>query len=290
MKSFFIVMVFMYGFYGHACNLDGTGDFAPENGLNISFNSNSKNGITEEVFNEVIEEISAIYKPIIEAKGNPFRVERRWSDGKVNASASLDRRGRFVVTMYGGLARHELITRDGFATVLCHEIGHKLGGAPRRTEWYGSRTWASNEGQSDYFAILKCFKRVYGTHDNISYIEQLDIHPIVRKKCNSIHDNESEAALCIRSVIAAKSGADLLGTLSKTGLTSFDKHDPSVVTRTNHKHPHAQCRLDNYFSAALCDKDFNEDFDRKDPNKGACNRKDGDTQGLRSLCWFKPAN
>jgi hypothetical protein len=33
--------------------------------------------------------------------------------------------------MFGGLARHELVTDDGFMMVVCHETGHHLGGAPR---------------------------------------------------------------------------------------------------------------------------------------------------------------
>lgn len=288
MNKWILSLLLFYSISGMACNIDGTGGFAPENNLNISADIKSINGISETVFNEVIDEVSAIYRPIIEASGKPFIVNKKWSNGTVNASAQRDRHGRIIVNMFGGLARHELVTRDGFATVLCHEIGHHIGGAPKRTKWYGSATWASNEGQSDYFATLKCFRRVYGSQDNISFIKNLDIPKIVKTKCNNSFKTETDAALCIRSAMAAKSTTDLLGVLGKTGLTSFDKNDSSIVSKTDDKHPHAQCRLDTYFAASLCDTDMNDEVDDIDPNKGTCNRKDGDSIGLRSLCWFKP--
>ena len=67
----------------------------------------------------------------------------------VNANAS--QRGRtWIVNMYGGLARRPEITPDGFAMVLCHELGHHMGGFPFVSGW------AANEGQSDLFATLSC--------------------------------------------------------------------------------------------------------------------------------------
>jgi Zn-dependent protease with chaperone function len=53
--------------------------------------------------------------------------------------------------MFGGLARDPLVTKDGFSAVICHEIGHHIAGAPRK-----GFSWASNEGQADYFATTKC--------------------------------------------------------------------------------------------------------------------------------------
>ncbi len=287
MKKWILGLVLAYSFSTLACNIDGTGGFAPENSLDIPSTHKSINGIDEAVFNQVIDEIEAIYRPIVEGNGDKFTINRKWSDGTVNASAQRSGKN-VIVNMYGGLARHDLITKDGFALVMCHEVGHHLGGAPKVGGWFNK--WASNEGQSDYFANLKCFRKVYGTEDNVTFIQNLNAPKVVTDNCNAVFTNEADAALCVRSAIAAKSTADLLASLRNAGETDFTKPDTNEVSRTNNAHPEAQCRLDTYFAAALCDVDMNIDVDNKDPNKGTCNRKDGDKEGLRSLCWYKPKN
>jgi hypothetical protein len=286
MKKWILGLVLAYSFSTLACNIDGSGGFAPENDMNIPTSQKSINGIDEAVFNQVIDEISAVYEPIIKANGDKFRVNRKWDSGTVNASAQRSG-SKVIVNMYGGLARHDLITKDGFAIVMCHEMGHHLGGAPK-TGFFNR--WASNEGQSDYFANLKCFRKVYGSEDNVAFIKTLTVPAIVTEKCSEIFSNEADSALCVRSNMAAKSTADLLGSLRNTGLTDFTTPDASIVSSTNNSHPDAQCRLDTYFAASLCDKDMNEDVDNRDPNKGTCNRKDGDIEGMRSLCWYAPKN
>jgi hypothetical protein len=268
-----------------ACDIDGKSGFAPENDLYISEDVKSINGIDESVFNAVIDEISAVYEPIIRANGDTYVINRRWSDGTVNASAQRQGK-RVIVNMYGGLARHEKITKDGFAIVMCHELGHHLGGAPQVGSLFTK--WASNEGQSDYFATLKCFRKVYLNDDNVAKINKMNVDAAVEAQCNAQWNNEQDAALCMRSAMAAKSTADLLASLRSSEMPKFETPDSSVVSRTNDAHPAAQCRLDTYFAGSLCDKDMNEDVSSKDPNIGTCNLRDGYTVGVRSLCWYKP--
>jgi len=47
----------------------------------------------------------------------------------VNAYASVDKQGQQFIHMFGGLARHPLMTEDAFLLVACHEFGHHYGGA-----------------------------------------------------------------------------------------------------------------------------------------------------------------
>lgn len=285
MTKWILGLALVYSISAIACDIDGKTGFAPENSLNISVSQKSINGIDEAEFNAVMDEIQAVYEPIINANGDKMVINRKWDDGTVNASAQRSG-NKVILNMYGGLARHNLITRDGFAIVMCHELGHHLGGAPKVGSWFSK--WASNEGQSDYFATLKCFRKVYGQEDNITFISNTKVPAIVAKKCDAMWKNATESALCQRSIMAAKSTADLLASLGRASEPQFDTPDTSVVSRTNNAHPAAQCRLDTYFAGAICDVDMNEDVDNKDPNIGTCNRKDGDKEGLRSLCWFKP--
>lgn len=285
MKKWILGLVLASSVSAMACDIDGKSGFAPENDLNIPASQKSINGIDEAEFNAVIDEVKAVYEPIIKKNGDKFVINRKWSDGTVNASAQRQGK-RVIVNMYGGLARHDLISRDGFAIVMCHELGHHLGGAPKIAGWMNR--WASNEGQSDYFATLKCFRKVYFNDNNIEKVSKMQIDPVVEAKCDAQWSNLDDAALCKRSAMAAKSTADLLASLRSSDAPKFDTPDNNVVVRTSDRHPAAQCRLDTYFAGSLCDKDMNEDVSAKDPVIGTCSRVDGYKIGLRSRCWFKP--
>ena len=272
-------------------------DFLPKNSLNIPVGMEFANGggITESEFNKVIDDVIAFYEPIIKSKGGELKMNRLWTDGTVNASAQ--RQGKtWIVNMYGGLARHSVTTVDGFALVLCHELGHHLGGYPNTGGILGGNAWASNEGQSDYFATMKCFRRVYEKADNASIVSTLSIPATVKTKCSENFKSTEEINLCIREAMAGDNLALLLWTLGNGGkLTAptkpaFNTPDPSKVTDTADGHPKAQCRLDTYFAGSICPISYTEDFGKNDPSTGACAVEKGDKEGTRPLCWYKPGS
>ena len=269
-----------------ACDIKGQTGFAPENNLKISVNDKATNGMTEERFNSIISRVEKVYSPIVKTKGGNLQIERKWTDETVNAYAQ--RTGStWSVSMFGGLARHQLVTDDGFMLVVCHELGHHLGGAPKKGAWSGA--WASNEGQADYFGAMKCIRRVLESDDNTTIISKMKVDQDVVEKCSMIYKNENEMALCERIAMAGKSLALLLGDLGGSPSVAFTTPDKSVVTKTNDNHPAAQCRLDTYYSGILCDKSYGIDVDDKNPVTGVCVKKDGYTYGVRPLCWYKPS-
>jgi hypothetical protein len=277
-----------------ACIVDEFGNghgLLPDNDMNIPVGTKSgkpgfTGGLTEEQFNDVITKLETIYKPIFEEKGFKFQVYRKWTDGTVNASAmrgTIFKNNRYV-NMYGGLARHTATTVDGFALVLCHEIGHHLGGFPKVGMW--GNTWASNEGQSDYYGANKCMKKLIETYPQP--FETITADSIAKAKCESSSRTTFDAETCTRIAMAGKSLGDLFAALGNTSAPKFDTPDMSSVTSTNDAHPKAQCRLDTYFSGALCDKNFDDEIPNDDEFTGACTKKDGAVVGMRPLCWFKP--
>lgn len=285
-----ITMCSLFIFAGNAsaCDIDGNSGFMPENDLNISVDAKSfRNDMTEERFNEIIDLADKHYAPIVKEQGGKLKWSRGWSDGTVNASAQRTFWGTWKVNMYGGLARHELVTDDAFALVVCHELGHHLGGAPKVG---GLMNWASNEGQSDYFGSLKCFRRLFENDDNEAIIAAMEVPELVKDKCAESYASRGEIALCVRASMAGKSLADLLGSLRSSDATDFATPDTSVVDSTNNAHPAAQCRLDTYFQGALCDKSLSDTVSNSDATAGTCNRAGGYAEGVRPLCWYKPAN
>jgi hypothetical protein len=172
--------------------------------------------------------------------------------------------------------------------VLCHEIGHHLGGAPKYS-WFNG--WASNEGQSDYFASLKCMRKVFKTQDNLDFVAEhaADINPFYTTKCHDMYKTAEEQALCVRTGMAGQGLANLFGALGKSGAPIPDTPDRNEVGQTNDRHPAAQCRLDTYIQGALCDIDHNTDLSQSDAKVGACNRSDSYATGIRPLCWYAPS-
>mgnify|MGYP000617984199 CR=1 FL=1 len=273
---------------GFACTIEGSEGFLPENDLFISKDAKSINTMDEASFNAVIDKVVAIYEPIIASFGATLNVDRNWEDGTVNAYAQQNGTV-WNVAMFGGLARHAAITEDGFALVVCHEVGHHIGGAPKKKSWFGSR-WASNEGQADYFATSKCLRKAFRGENNAKIVKTLNVPEVVVNKCAEQYTSEEERLICQRGAMAGMSTAKLFQNLrSSTVVPDFTTPDAKVASKTDDNHPATQCRLDTYYSGALCAISDSVDVDQADEAVGVCYRASGDTVGVRPLCWFAPA-
>ncbi|MCF2910466.1 hypothetical protein L1285_19330 [Pseudoalteromonas sp. DL2-H2.2] len=265
MKSFTItaLLVAMSAATGGAAHAHSTADgnkdhlsiskyseiIMPENNLHLRHNAMSGD-MTEDDFNRIIDEINVIYEPIVNSHGANLVWRRNWDDNTVNAYA-LQQGNNWIVSMFGGLARAPEVTEDGFALVVCHELGHHLGGFPFK----GTR-WASSEGQSDYFASHACAKQIWADEDNTPY--RYTVNATAKAKCDATYGNFYDQNLCYRTAMAGYSLASLLAA-GRGQTVSFDDRDTSVVSQTYEAHPQPQCRLDTYVEGALCKID-NDDY------------------------------
>jgi hypothetical protein len=257
--------------------------FLPPNDMKIPVGSKSAKGMREDQFNKVLDSIQEVYGPIVEADGGVLEINRMWDDSTVNASTQ--RMGnRYILNMYGGLARHQAISQDGFTLVACHELGHQVGGAPIM-----AGEWASVEGQSDYYATLKCMRKVFSSAGSKSFSRKGTSDPVAEKACAASFKSASDKALCLRNAMAGMSVTSLFSTLGQEGaLPRFDTPDPAVVSHTDEEHPATQCRLDTYFQGSICPVSASKNVSDKNAATGTCTKSQGHTVGLRSLCWYKP--
>jgi len=266
-----------------SCTRDGNEGFLPENKFNISVNDKAAAGLTESQFNAVITKIETMYAPLVSQYGGKLEVVRNWTDGTVNAYAEQEG-NLWKVSMFGGLARHRTINEDGFSLVVCHEIGHHIGGAPKYDQ-----DWASNEGQADYFATLKCLRRVWQSENNSEIVKKLNAPKHLVETCAKNWQHDEDRAICVRGGMAGDSVAKLFAALRMGEVAKFETPDPKVVTYTYDGHPGTQCRLDTYFQGALCEKTFSEDVAYDSEVTGTCHASAGHSIGLRPLCWFLPS-
>ncbi|MBL6991322.1 MAG: hypothetical protein ISR65_16175 [Bacteriovoracaceae bacterium] len=289
-KSIFVFILILTGIQNvFSCDQHGKTGIVPENNLYIGVDAKNASTVTEEQFNQVLDRINEIYAPILEAKGKELNIVRNWSSGTVNAYAQQSG-NTWTISMFGGLARHDAVTIDSFALVACHEMGHHLGGLPKKSSWWGGSSWASAEGQSDYFGSTKCLKHFFSFDNNDEIVATMEIDPKATELCNQAFNNSEDAAICARSGMAGQSLGNLFKALSnQTTPISFDTPDTNEVSSTNSAgYPATQCRFDTYFQGALCDKTIEDEVSDEDINQGVCTRAENYQLGARPRCWFKP--
>ena len=222
MKSTLILITFLIGTSVFAADLHRC---LPENNLSIPVD-NQKNfvlkssgpqtGLNEQEFYQVIESFEAFWKPIIQAKYQKIlSIRGEWNEAKVDAYATRDDDNNPVIVVQGGLARHKNMDSNGLLLILCHELGHHYGGAPK--SFRGSskrRSWSSAEGQADYFASNKCMSRMIDA--NFILGASLSV------ESDKNHDGVCSDKYCYKVLPAAMSVGKLFASLKQ------DWREPSV--------------------------------------------------------------
>jgi len=278
-------------------NLTAHGSILPKNDWDKYDRLDAIYNMSETEFHSVIDQVLDHYRSIVEGHGATLVANKLWTDPTVNASA-VQEGTNWIVNMYGGLARRPEITKDGFALVVCHELGHHLGGFPLK----GDR-WAATEGQSDYFATHACARKIWQDDTQENGQAGSNVNAAAKSLCDSAWSDSADRNLCYRIAHASQSLAELLNAIGGgTTPPNYSTPDASSVERTYESHPQAQCRLDTYIGGAACTDTFD---DNKIPGRlhpqgqgslaaeleGAatsCMQAKGQVKGLRPRCWFKP--
>ena len=285
MKAMILIfLIFLHSFPTIACgNIDGSG-FLPLNNLEIPVGIKTSSELQEIETQNLLKRLENIYRPYAQGYGVNLSVKFDWNNPEVNAFASRPDPKTYLITMTGGFARFPGMTYDAYMMVFCHELGHHFAGAPLK-----QNSWASAEGQSDYWASMKCLRKVFSTDDNSKKLSGKAIPNEVKKKCDQIYINDNERKICYRISLAAFKLTNLMNQMQNIArgvdfLTPNSKITPSTIL----SHPDNQCRLDTYFNGILCDKDFSEKTTETDYRQGTCTEESGYTVGVRPRCWFKP--
>lgn len=272
--------------------------FMPPNNLHMRRFREEASHVSKEQFEKITDDAIKMWAPFAALHGGQLVAEKLWDDETVNAQAEQEGK-LWKVTMFGGLARAPEMTPDGFALVVCHELGHHFAGF----SFVDATGWAANEGQSDYFATSVCAKALWAKDggQNQSFRRLANVPAVVQQGCGQAYPNNVTAqGWCVRAAAASQALANLLA--SGTGVQpNFATPDQSVVKATNSAHPAAQCRLDTLFQGSLCTKNWDPKVipGRRAPQgqmsaqaemaaaQFSCTAKEGFKIGVRPSCWFK---
>lgn len=250
----------------------------PKNNLKIT--TETFTGISKSEFEEIISEFLKMAEPLAEEQGYKLTIKNKWEDETVNAS-TLKEGKKWIINAYGGLARYQGMDPDTYMLVMLHELGHHLGGYPKKS-------WASSEGASDYYATLKGMRYIMskGYMPNVS-LES--VPALVKSKCSILHKTQQDIHSCMKISVLGGKLANILNSLADNPkIIDFNTPDKSEVTKSYDGHPNAQCRMDTYFAGAICNASFLDPFSNDSPIVGSCAEEKGDKWGYRPHCWYKP--
>ncbi len=223
------------------------------------------------------ETLASAFSSSMKNKDRGLNIRLNWESDRVNAHATRDDQGDMLLSVDGGMLKHPLMGPDAFMAILCHELGHHLGGAPRQFRGNTQmRSWSSAEGQADYYAASKCLPALW--EDQTSNEQSSPEWDKALGLCqgDKLCARVSMAGLAVARIFASLRDGYTLPALE--GRTSF----PALSTVYGHSTP--QCRLETFMAGSLCMDRKDSAFDPQDPFSGTCS----EGVGARPTCWFMP--
>ncbi len=199
--------------------------------------------VSEQDYQEVISEFQSQYMQAVIAKtGLPFLIPNEWASPYFAAFA-IKRESYMQISLWGGLARAQGVTKPMLAAVLCHELGHILGGEPLQT--IPGSDWASTEGQSDFFAAKVCLPEYFHRHPEAVSLTSVDSK--ILHICGDHVDCERVAQV----------GFELVKMFQTYSYREFipvrlDAAEKAATELVRNTYPSDQCRLDTYLEGARC--------------------------------------
>lgn len=166
-----------------------------------------------------------------------------WESDMVHASYSgYEQDGAYFhhIFLFGGFVRQIGMTKDGLAVTACHEIGHGIGGAPKKS------SGSSMEGQSDYYATKTCLPIVF---KYLKKTEQPEL-PYLLDLCAKYNKNDE---YCSRSLHALLADQDFFKN-HQGKIVDFNQASLVIASELNDSpsfYPEPQCRFDTSIHGAL---------------------------------------
>jgi hypothetical protein len=232
----------------------------------------------------VINIIEDLYKPVFAESNKTLTIDILWDQSNTNAYATRDMQDNPIIRITGGMMRNPHLNSDGMALILCHELGHFLGGEPKKLRGSSTKkSWSSAEGQADYYATAVCLKK-YFKHPNQKSAfmgEEANRAQRVLKEIKQI----CKSPLCKRIASASMNVAEVYAQIDFYSQDlSLVEPDTNIVYYTVFGHPNPQCRLDTMVNGLLCPNSENLEFEPNDPLSSTCKS----AQFRRPRCWYYP--
>ncbi|MFP5519610.1 MAG: hypothetical protein ACLGGX_06880 [Bdellovibrionia bacterium] len=203
----------------------------------------NESGMTAQTYHEVRAYFMKAYNADVKTQlGRILLVQDQWESPYFLAYSELNPHFA-AITVSGGIARTAHGSPALLATILCHELGHLLGGAPYQTIPHAE--WASSEGTADHYAASKCLPKVY--FDQPQWFSEVTL-------------SRAECGDSLECSFIYNMGMSFLVFLQRYSYrpnvpVQFELwEDPTDQTHLN-SYPSDQCRLDIFKQSGQCLRD-----------------------------------
>lgn len=222
--SHFLLVLFLIGCLSSALSEARSAVVCPKDNPSyfcLPVEQNQNKEITATNFYLVPARIIGLMSNEISAAGYPLQLDAQWDSPFFGAGVSFYDNA-YKIMILGGMTRVAEMTEDAYAAIVCHEIGHIIGGEPHQT--ITGAEWSSSEGQSDFFAASVCLPRYFKATGEKNISARIE-----------------------------KAGFEMMNALRKFDSNSADKTlsrtrppMPAVKETLINKYPSVQCRYENF--------------------------------------------
>lgn len=229
--------------------------------------------VSEAEFEYISGSLSRIFDNEFSELSSSLKISlKRAPNDKPNAFAAKREQGIWEVTIISSLLNLEQLSPASLGMILCHEVGHFIGGTPYvvgRQLTAAVRARApkkmSAEGQADYFASQICFKKLIQEVPEI--LNQIHFYPI-----DTVTKNECADENCAKAIHAAYETTlvyqELMRHLDVNENFSGHLNNEASERTLDYvgEYPTLDCRFETFVNGLTCNEDNCEN---------------------RPICWFR---
>lgn len=235
MKNKFLIFTLVLFFLDSALAMS-----IPMNDLKMAGSKNLKaNDKTHENIEKLMKTFEDHFSPLVDRQGGKLYLVLNWESDRVIAEAKRPLPTDWEIVLHGGATRTDGLGPAEISLILCHELGHHLGGKPTASR----DGWSACEGQADYWSTFECIK-TFG-----DLLNETVVSSEAQKWCEKQSlENDKH---CGKFAQTALNVTRFYGKFQPNGYPYLDTTDSSIPPRTYFGHPAPQCRLDTLMAGYL---------------------------------------
>ncbi|AUN98776.1 hypothetical protein DOM21_07105 [Bacteriovorax stolpii] len=233
----------------------------------------------------ITKALDSIYAERIQEEGGELKFILSEKPAAPNAYAAKKAENSWEITVVSSFLSLDHQTVPTLGMILCHEVGHFLGGKPYvvgKQMTPAVRAWApkkmSAEGQADYFATSECIKKLAVKIPDLFIKNKGLLNLPSAQECHRSYTNMDDIKLC-NEILTASHQTILVyqQILEQLNIPSsfFAKTENAASDRTLDlvgEYPELDCRYETFIKGTLCSS----------LNVNECD----DLKWSRPACWF----
>ena len=231
----------------------------------------------EVTFNETLHEARIFFSPIYKKHGKELTIIGDWSYDENNAKAMAYTTNHFFIEVYGGALKAKGTNKDSLRAMICHEVGHHIGGAPYVPRYYEDYYLfrGSSEGQADYYAAQRCLKNWFSGENHWRELEKYRFSEKDKKFCTKYEEGQENIGLCLRVITAFKRMLQI--NIDESVSFQYKARNPNYqyALASSVTHPSKECRLETVYAGVICNAE----------KKAGCLSFENPIEASRPLCW-----